>query len=523
MALPDSYNVPLSAQAREIFHKSMLEGEIEVVKRLSEELSSPRDKAFAKFLMTEYYLYARNTTEILKLLREIEAINRHLSDDFLTFLTYLGYYLLYRVLQVNRERGNKYSTLVQSLYKKMMFIDEWEEVFIHYLYFFLYLVMGQPDKTPADIQRKIVNGKKGLKFLAEIDERGPDMATVLQANLGYLYFQKGDFKKADAYLQASYEVMTKYENRRSPHILGTMAENYMLLGNPQQAHYYNDKMLDSAQKYNQVDQIIFALIYRGKISFLEGKYEDALISFVKSQEFWNMSTQPMLVFSGHYHLFLFYYELYQVQGNPDDFKEAKKCLENLQRISNLNPDNDRLAYLTRLCQALILKHGTFKNKAEAIEIFEELLEFKELGREDFLRIALNFLDLLFENVTLSEEEGLFIQIEEIIQKVETLPLQANLNVIYFYVTQQLLIVKYYYYLKNDISQALSLLTSVKDKLKQYQLKNLEQLIDKELNTFLQEKQKWERLDIPLKARVDALEFQTYLKDALHLVRHQAEK
>jgi tetratricopeptide (TPR) repeat protein len=514
----------LSDTAKEVLYNYFLEGDIEVMNALVDDTSDPRDKALARYCIAEYYLIVKKDTEtFLNMIRELEEVNRQVNDLLLELTINYGYFALYSLWQVNQKLGDQYSHLIQATYEKIKYVDTWENNLVEGIYHFSYSRNTQGDRTREEIQRSIIHAEKGLEGFSKLGEKGQEIADLLSLYVGMLYFRLGNFEKAESLYLKSIDVGKKYNGFWLPSGLGALAWFYILTGDPHNAHKYNDLQLQIAKKQNLISILIYGLALRGKICQLEGKYEEALESLLECLKLREKLNQPMELFEGYYDLFNYHYEMYQVQDNSKYLQEAKKYFKKLQEIANHHSDIDRLTFLTHLTQALVLKHGTFKNKAQSVELLEQLMDTEGILRGDFLLISINLLDLLFENITLSDEDELVNQTERIIQKVEEIPLQTNPNALYYYVTQQILIAKYYYYLRNDVTRAIRTLTHVSEEMQQYKLKNIEQLIDKELRILAQEKQKWEGLETPLKERIIKAEFQSYLQDALRLVNYQPEQ
>jgi hypothetical protein len=514
---------PLSDLARESFYSYVIDGDIKRLKSIVDEITDPRDKTVAKYTLVEYYMTNSNVYEIKRLLAEIEKANVELNDDLVRFLSYLGYFLLYKFYNYDQTRVTQYSDLLEYTYENIEFQNEWEHNLINGAYNLVYKRLTFKDITKEDIKNRIYYGEKGLEFYAKLGEKGKDVVDSLKVVLGELYFRLGDFNKAKKLYEENIDVGNKYNSVWRPYNLSFLAWFNILIGNPKKAHFYNDEGLRISQELNLTSSLIDALSSKGQFFLLEGRYDEALESYLESYQHRLQLNQPGEIHRGYYDLFSYYYELFRVRNDPEHLKKATSYVEKMREFTNKHPVNDFILIRSQLAEASILKHGKFKDKARAEELLEDLMTNKLLPRREFLLTSINLLDLLFENLTLSSDPSLADQIEHIITKVEEMPLHTNVNATYHYVTQQILVSKYYYYLKNDVSLAIRTLTDLKERLRHYGMINLEQLAEKELTILTREKQKWEAIDLPLKQRIEAAEFQSYLKEALQMANRQPEQ
>jgi len=171
---------------------------------------------------------------------------------------------------------------------------------------------------------------------------------------------------------------------------------------------------------------------------------------------------------------------------------------------------------TDYAHSLILKHGNIRKKGNAMDILEELIEYypNDIG------IALNLMELLFEDVFHSEDQDTINQIDELMGKISKVPLRNNPQAVFDFISQQIFLAKYNYYIKGDPSLALDILNDAKDRINTYKLDNLVSKLDAEIHALEKEITKWEHLDISVKDRIKASEFNKYIQQALQLKNKQ---
>jgi tetratricopeptide (TPR) repeat protein len=312
------------------------------------------------------------------------------------------------------------------------------------------------------------------------------------------------------------EVGKKYNSKYLPFNLISLAWFYSLKGDILKAHEYSNQALVTAKKYNQEYVIIKALDTIAYCFFQEGKYKEALASHRESLQYRIQTDQPSIIFLGYNSLFKYYYERFRMENNRLFLEKAGEQLLKMEDLRDKLSEDSLSMFLIRHDKALLLKHGSFKEKAQAIEIFKQLMEVESESlyhRE----VAIHLMDLLLENVMITEDERIVKEIETIMNRLGEYPLLRNPKAVFGYTSQQILSAKYTYYLKNNDVKALEILKHTMEQMKELQLKNLEQKIERELALLLQ---KTHYRGAYMKEPVDYAEFRDYLQEALDLVKQQ---
>ena len=165
-----------------------------------------------------------------------------------------------------------------------------------------------------------------------------------------------------------------------------------LRGNLQNAHHWNDKRLQSSLASKNIYGIYSSLTLKARIQSEEGLNEDSLKNHLKSLEYRKQYKQPLEKYWGTFDLFKFYASRLASTKDQSFLLELENKFEELESISNENPDNQLMVDYTLLAKALLLKRGNLRKKGEAISILENLLK-KYPNNQAML---LNLLELLFE-------------------------------------------------------------------------------------------------------------------------------
>ncbi len=291
-----------------------------------------------------------------------------------------------------------------------------------------------------------------------------------------------------------------------------LARHQLHQGKIIKSHEYNDQALEAARKFDDIVEIFLALTNRAECYFREGKYEESLLSYRQSLEYRLKYAQPNDIFTGYLHLLFYYYERYRLTKDRQFLVKSTEILPKLEEMQQQNNKNSFIKFNTRLSQALILKHGSFHKKAQAVDKLKQLLE-QDMFPLQHMEVSMHLLDLLFENVTISEDESVIAEIDTLIEQINEFPLSSNANTSFIFTSQQILIAKYQFYIKNNGFKAIDILNKAKDQIDDFKLHLLEQAINNELNLL--------SLKLPKPdGQPDFSKFRAYLQDALDLARQQ---
>ncbi|MFX0016815.1 MAG: hypothetical protein ACFFB2_19960 [Promethearchaeota archaeon] len=486
------------------------------MEEMTDALDDPRDITFARIWIAEYYLYSKyNIEKFLSIMVDVEERIAELKDEYLLCILYLSYRLYYSQIRHNQELSKKYAALAENSFLKLELENTWEKYMIEGIYYMNYLGF-RGGTTKEEIERNITYIEKGRKSFAKIPDDGEDIVQSLNFGVAYWYIQIGKLDQAEEYFLQGMEVGKKYNSRYLPFNLISLARFYSLKGDIQKAHEYSNQGLVTAKKYNQENEIIKALDNIAYCFFQEGKYKEALASHQESLQYKIQTDQPSMIFLGYNSLFIYYYERFRMENNRLFLKKAGEQLLKMEDLRDKLYEDSLSMFLIKHDNALLLKHGSFKEKAQAIEIFKQLMEVESESlyhRE----VAIHLMDLLFENVAITEDERIVKEIETIMNRLGEYPLLRDPKAVFGYTSQQILLAKYTYYLKNNGAKALEILKHTMEQMKELQLKNLEQKIEKEL-ALLMQKTHYRGSD--MKEPVDYAEFRDYLQEALDLVKQQ---
>ncbi len=142
-----------------------------------------------------------------------------------------------------------------------------------------------------------------------------------------------------------------------------------------------------------------------------------------------------------------------------------------------------------------------------------------MKNKTFLR-SIGLLELLFEDVLLTEDQDTINKIDALMMKINKIPLRNNLQAIFALISHQIFLAKYNDYIKGDPSLALDILNDAKDRINTYKLDNFVNELDAEIQVLEREITKWDNLDISVNARIKDSEFSKYIEEAFNIANQQ---
>ncbi|MHA1944840.1 MAG: hypothetical protein ACXAC6_01160 [Candidatus Hodarchaeales archaeon] len=505
-----------SPKAKEIFNLTVVYGDIEQARTLLKEIVDPLDYAMSQGMICSFLLNFQQSKELLDVLTEIENANKGLQDDILKIIIYFhrfAFYMGFNNPVVSRSECQKYFKFCQELVPQIDFADDWERYYVTGMYKLLqawYVEYFQNDYICA-----IQYHRQSIEAWSKMPQVVEELSQFMHINLGETFRRNGQFIEAVETLQLSLSAARKLKNIYQMWPLEGLFWLCFLKGDLIQAQIFAEESIKVARWHNNNFAISNALQLKGFLAFQEGTYDSALKSYQESVAFRKLEDIPLRTFFGHFAIFNLHIARFKLSNDPQYLERAQLLLTNLEELNLANSDatNPTMTNYTKYAHALVFKYGTIRTKSQALDILEELVEIYPKNIE----MALNLMELLFEEISLSGNQNTVLQIDALMQKVKEIPLRKNPQAIFSFISQQIIQAKYYYYLKGDVTRALDLLLSANNTLETYELAHLMEEVNQEITDLEKERKKWESADLSLKERIKDSEFKQYLQEALVMV------
>jgi tetratricopeptide (TPR) repeat protein len=506
-----------SAEAKEVFDTIWYHSDLDQAQKLISNLKNPSDIVFGNIWVIFYLGNLQRLEKYLEILIKQNKLNRDLQDPFLQFFInslYCMYYCGFLNPVIDREEAQRYLELNEQEYPKLEYEDQWEEDFTKGWYYFtkaFYTFSVQ-----GDIPTAIELQKKGGAAVSKLNQDKEIVSAIHLIQLGWYTWLNGNFDEAESHFNQSLENLKLYDNywKIIPYL------NFALMnlhqGNQQKATEWNEYALEIAIRFDNIRAQFECYSIKGNILMVKGNYREALKSYKESLKYRKLHNQPLQIFFGYYEIFTFYYYRYKLTQDKLLLEEAEKIRIELENFSNNHSDNTIIVNFTKYCLALILKQGNLKKKGQATLMLEELLEIYPHN----LEMSYELLELLFEDVLISDEPETINQIDNVIENIGKMGLRNNPQALIGFVSQQIFLAKYKYYIKGDPSSALNILNNAKKSILPYKLDLLIDRLDTALMELERQYSKWDNLDLSLKDRIKTSEFKKYIQEALKIAGKQ---
>lgn len=508
-----------SVKVIEIIRMLYVKNDIKKADIMIDQLEDEVDKGYAEVFKT-FNLFAFHNPKLgLQILEEIQSKNlvwKHLILEYLIHQNFFMYYNGFNSPIVDMKKSEFHFNTSEKVFRKLTFDNE----------FVKWFTIGGFYNSKAQylIKRKDLEGSEECNSIAidafsniADEECSVTFVSMSSNNLGDSLRKQGKFEEAEnAYLKAL-EGDLRFDTYWKLWRMYSLALVSRLRGNLQNAHHWNDKRLQSSLTSNNIYGIYSSLTLKARIQSDEGLNEDSLKNHLKSLEYRKQYNQPLEKYWGTFDLFKFYMSQLASTKDPSFLLEVKNNYQELESISNENSSNQLMVDYTLLAKALLLKRGNLRKKGDAINILENLLR-KYPNNQAML---LNLLELLFEDAHAFGNQDTYNQIEELMSKIESLPLRDNPQAVLEYVSQQIIVAKYIYFIKGEVSNALSILNTTRDTIKEYKLDYLNIKLRKEIEFLENSVKQWDRLLISaadVSQRIKQAEFAKYIQNAIEEVK-----
>ena len=507
-----------SAKAKEIFDIYWYHTDIKRAESLIKELNDPLDIAFGKIWVTNYYGNFKELEKLFMTLSEIENANKDLNDKFIQFMTdttYCLYYLgWYTNPIVSRKEAEKYFNSGEQAFQTMKYQDDWEKYFIEGWY---YLIKASFEHLKdQDITKAIITQKKCIDSWSKVPNDGEYLSIHGEINLGYISRESGFFENVEKSFFKVLNSKKKYNNLWQIWGWANLSLLNYQRGNLQKAHEYVEQIVEILKPLSIHFLISLSLSFKARYFYEEGNYEAALKTHEESLFHRKQQNDPLQIFLGLFKILTFHSARFNATKDKAFLKEARKSLGDIQEMSQINPENTTITNYAKYAEALVLKHGNIRKKSIAMDKMEGLLEIYPNN----LELRLHFLELLFEDALLSEDDETIDQIDELMENVNQIPLRNNPQAIFSFISQQIFLAKYNYYIKGELTLALDILNDSKDAINTYKLDNLVNKLDAEIEVLEKELTRWDHVDISIKDRIKSSEFSKYIQQALEIADKQ---
>ena len=451
-----------SPNAKKIFDLVWYHSDIEQSKIICNELTYPIDIVFAKIWIV-HGLSAINLSNRLDLarLKELEELNLSNPDNFNSFIInclYFHYYVGYYSPMISIELAEKYFMNLESNYTQIDYLDDWEKYLCEGWYYFYKGIYSQKFGDNLEHLEFFKQSKESFRL---IPEDGWYFATCI-GNINLAAFQRlaGYFDEAEKNFLIALQEAEKYDSPLQNYPLYNLQELYFQKGELEKIMELNERSINLCRKFNNILGISLYFDMKGDLFYEEGEYDKALECYQESLIYLKQNNDPLAISRGYLSLFNYYYLRFKVKKDKEYYSKAENMLGELKKFNDQYPDDKTIRIFVNFAEAMILKYGNVTKRAKSVMLFEELV--KIWPKANVAYIIKEYLELLFEDFLISEDQETLEKIDSLMKRVDKFPL--FLNSINTFVSQQIMLARYQFFIKDDVETAFEILNESKEKI-----------------------------------------------------------
>ncbi|MHA1200108.1 MAG: tetratricopeptide repeat protein, partial [Candidatus Heimdallarchaeaceae archaeon] len=344
---------------------------------------------------------------------------------------------------------------------------------------------------------------EGLALVKEIDFTRPYY--LIQFALTKIYIRKGELNRALNFLEEAvkfYEEYNMIENLTWAR--GSMASVQTLKGDLDAALQNHILCQEFYEKEYRTDNICDTLNNIAEIHQLKGDYNLALNYYNKSEELARKTDSTNMLAYASYYLINCYLA-------RKENEKAEKYLETLQQY-NSKLDSKPIKVMTNLAKALVYsKKENSADREEAKELFESVINEKDIEHKLAVTAILNLCELLI--VELRESEDLKL-LEKLKSYVEKLHQEGTAELAYPLLVHSIWLQANISLLELDVTRARRLFKSAQIIAESKEMLNLARRISNNYDTLLGQLDLWEQFTMQLPTIAERMEL-THIETVLN--------
>ena len=432
-----------------------------------------------------------------KIVTTLELTGNDLVDYFIYNISSL-YYGGINDPNIDSTKADEFHNKAKNLAEKIIVQDGFEEGIIE-----AYNLIREIFRTKIKVEKLELTNK-----LVKLFQTNHDLGYFSDNYLvvaGTAYASIGKFEKAIEIYKHCYECFIKSEV--SLVYLSNLSVTYFVLNELEQAKSY---LTVALQKANQsTNYFLKTRIFEIENLILEHeqKYDEEEENLLKQLELAKEHQNNLKTSYKELNLFQFYINRFKKTENNEFLKKAKKTKEELQLLTE-NSDDVRVKRRNSHAKAMLLSLGSLKQKAKAVEIYEELCEIYPYDAS----YKLELIDLYWDDLKYDVDGESKKQIDQLLTQLESYAnVQQNASD-NRQVSIQILLAKYDFYINQNKEKALDSLYAIQSKAHSIGQKLNKEKISKEIRA-LESDLEWKSTDYSIKERLEKVKFKSYIEGA----------
>lgn len=464
------------------------------------------DEVAGKAMLAGWYLAEGKFTELKHILDSLELTGDNLVDfDILGTLS--SYYYGFNDPSINLDKAEEYYKKKLKIAKEIVFQDDWEKVYI----------------TSSLLRNKIYRTKDPNEILNLIDQildnaakypgigLGSNFQKMNYNDLGNFYRAIGKLDLAIQFHNASIEFSIKCDYSFMP--ISNLAYDYLLRNDLEKAKSTLQQGFSKFHESNNYWLKSMVLYHEAMILEQEQEFDKLEANLIRHLELASKTSNNLKILERKLNLMIFYNEMYLKTRDRQLLIKVKDLKDQMQQLAEIN-DIITIKRLNNYAIAFLYKNGTTRQKAQAMDLYEELV--KIYPRDP--KYKLDLIELYWEDLEndIEGENDVKNSIDKLLADIRSLPTMKGQTLDTLNVSYRILLAKYDFYINGNTKEALESLYALQSKAVSYGYKLIEERLNKEI-ALLEKDLDWYMNDLSLKERIDKIKFKSYIEGARSLI------
>lgn len=486
-----------------------------LIKEFIQETEGTVDTDMAKVQLAQWFLFMNEFEKMNVILQDLlVSFDEHVIAS--VYHHYVLYYAGWLNPAIDLKKAVQYALKAKMAYDKASNTnEEWEKYTALTNKIFMDFVLEK------DLEKKMYLIDEVRSLTEKVPEYGYQWRMYREIIFGQVFEQNGDFEQA----QNSYELLVHYFQDTDFSVFGynSLALLSAFKGNLDQAEEYIEKGLKLAHDGGNYFLLHAIMVTSAYLKELKSDYSQSEMIRVEIIGLLDKQNKELLSFKQRYALFAFYIRMFRLINEREYLEKAITTKKQLDRLAN--PLDITMSRLLKLATAFLYKNGSLKERAQAIDLFEEILGYYPEGMDRFyqmtnrsIELKLNLVELYFDDLERDKFQRTKEKIDTLMEEIEKSPLMRNPITIAEYSNYQILVAKYYFYVESNVQHSFQILDSLNKEAEKYNIQKVRQQINSEIQFLESEVTKWSNLPLSVQERVKKSNISAYMKEAVNMVK-----
>lgn len=470
---------------------------LDEIRAFIKEKDGSFDAIAGKTFLCQFLNASGEFKEAEEIISSLELTGDNLIDFFILNVS-SWHYLGMNDPTINVSKSDELHKQAHELTKKIIFQDKWEETVVRVL-------QELRESSKIEDRSEILElTNEFVSLLEKTSEIGYFKDRYI-LNAGNLYKSIGEYDKALRIFKNCYECFHKSDFCLLH--LSNLISTYVRINELDQSKKYLSIALQKARQSTNYWMKEMIFLNESFILELEQGYDSLEINLTNHLKLAKQNQNYRKIAQRELELFSFYLNRYDNTENKKLLEKARILKEEFQVMAN-NQNDVTVNRLNKLANAMLFSLGSLKQKAQAVEIYEELIN--KYPKDPAIKLKL--IDLYWDDLKHDIDGEAKSQIDQLLSEIKNLAFMNQKTLTTYSVSFQILLAKYDFYIDKKRDKALESLYEIQLSAHAVGYKLIEEKVSKEIK-LLESDLDWNSNDNSIKERLEKVKIKTYIDNA----------